>query len=144
MHKFKLAALGLMAVLIALVMCACGPEEDTTDDLLISVEVPFSTTSVLTTPSTIELTGWSGERVILNDGEYSVLTRDPVSIGDDVRKLQNRLIELGYLSNEKNATSGNYKRANGKFDVATEQAVEKFEAAYGRSPTGVATELMQY
>ena len=144
MRQFKKLALWLVLMALALVLCACGPDEDTTDELISSnVDVPFNTTGLLTTPKPTQVTGWFGESVTLYEDEYSVLTREPPSIGDDVRTLQKRLIELNYLSNEKN-NKGEYKRVNGKFDAATEQAVEKFEAAYGQSPTGVATELMQH
>ncbi len=53
--------------------------------------------------------------------------------GDDVAKLQQRLIELGYLS-------GN---VDGYFGAGTEKAVEAFEAAYGIAPTGIASPALQ-
>ncbi|MBQ9408833.1 MAG: peptidoglycan-binding protein [Clostridia bacterium] len=144
MHTIKKIALWLILTALAFVLCACGPDEDTTDELIASnIDVPFNTTGLLTTPRPIQVTGWFGESVTLYEDEYSVLTLQEPSIGDNVRTLQRRLIELNYLSSEKN-TKGEYKRVNGKFDAATEQAVEKFEAAYGQSPTGIATELMQH
>ncbi len=53
--------------------------------------------------------------------------------GDDVAKLQQRLIELGYLS-------GN---VDGYFGAGTENAVKAFEAAYGITPTGIASPTLQ-
>ena len=144
MRQFRKIALWLTVVILAVLLCACGPKEDTTDELISSnVDVPFNTTGLLTTPQPVQVTGWFGETVTLYEDQYSVLTRSEPSIGDSVRTLQRRLIELNYLSGEKN-NKGEYRRVNGKFDVATEQAVEKFEAVYGQSPTGIATELMQY
>ena len=125
MRQFQKIALWLMLAALAILLCACGPKEDTTEEEVLSnnADVPFNTTGLLTTPKPIQLTGWFGETITLHEDEYSVLTREPASIGENVRTLQKRLIELGYLSNEKN-NKGEYKRVNGKFDAATEQAVE--------------------
>ncbi|MBQ3761331.1 MAG: peptidoglycan-binding protein [Clostridia bacterium] len=142
MRKVKGFAFGLLLVVTVCLLCGCGPEDDSTDDLLINVDVPFSTMGVLSTPAAIQLSGWFGETVTIDEDEYTVLNQK--DIGTPVEKLQTRLIELGYLSNEKSASTGKLKRVTGKFDAATQQAVEKFEAAYGQTPSGVATELMQY
>ncbi|MBQ3080296.1 MAG: peptidoglycan-binding protein [Clostridia bacterium] len=53
--------------------------------------------------------------------------------GNQVVRLQNRLIELGYLSGS----------ASGIFDINTENAIKEFEAAYGKQRTGVATAALQ-
>ncbi len=53
--------------------------------------------------------------------------------GTQVARLQNRLIELGYLSGT----------ATGIFDANTENAVKEFEAVYGKQRTGIATVAMQ-
>lgn len=55
--------------------------------------------------------------------------------GSDVQQLQQRLYDLGYLSQ----VSGSY------YDAATENAVKDFESGYGKSRTGIATvQLQQY
>ena len=53
--------------------------------------------------------------------------------GTAVRALQNRLKSLGYLTGS----------VDGIYGTDTRNAVMKFEAAYGRAQTGVATEAMQ-
>ncbi|MBE5792354.1 MAG: hypothetical protein E7322_09400 [Clostridiales bacterium] len=55
------------------------------------------------------------------------------STGTEVARLQNRLIELGYLSGS----------ATGIFDANTENAVKEFEAVYGKQRTGIATVALQ-
>lgn len=55
------------------------------------------------------------------------------STGAAVARLQNRLIELGFLSGS----------ATGIYDANTENAVKEFEAVYGRQRTGIATVSMQ-
>ncbi len=72
-------------------------------------------------------------RVTATPLSYRTLQRG--DSGDDVARLQQRLYELGYLSQ----VSGSY------FDVYTETAVKDFESAYNRSRTGIATiELQTY
>jgi len=131
----------LLIVFTAFVLAGCGPKNDTTDPLSgynVDVNLPFATAqpgdgaSSLSTPEPTVVTGWNGERVTLNSGEYTELEQG--SIGTKVKNLQKRLIELGYM----NGT------ASGTFDNATTLAVKRFEAAYGRQQTGIATQLMQY
>ncbi len=62
---------------------------------------------------------------------YTKLERG--STGTAVARLQNRLIELGFLSGS----------ATGIFDANTENAVKEFEAVYGKQRTGIATVSMQ-
>lgn len=54
-------------------------------------------------------------------------------VHDAVALLQNRLTELGYFAGE----------VNGEYDFYTSLAVMRFEAAYGRELTGIATVSMQ-
>ena len=54
-------------------------------------------------------------------------------VSDAVVQLQNRLVELDYFAGE----------VTGSYDYYTALAVMRFEAAYGRELTGVATEDMQ-
>ena len=53
--------------------------------------------------------------------------------GANVARLQARLIELGYLTGT----------ADGYYGSGTEDAVKAFEAAYGKTPTGIATSELQ-
>ncbi len=62
---------------------------------------------------------------------YTKLERG--NTGTAVARLQNRLIELGFLSGS----------ATGIFDANTENAVKEFEAVYGKQRTGIATVAMQ-
>ncbi|MGI6172944.1 MAG: peptidoglycan-binding domain-containing protein [Christensenellales bacterium] len=64
-------------------------------------------------------------------GGYTTLSRGDVN--DAVKRMQARLKELGYYSGS----------VNGNFGAKTEKAVMKFEAAYGRAETGVATPELQ-
>ena len=125
-----------LILLICILICACGPEQDTTDPLDIGVDInlPFSTGSVqaITTPKTSVVTGWLGESVSLTEGDYTELSLG--SIGANVKNLQKRLIELGYLTGT----------ASGSYDQATVAAVKRFEQMYGREQTGEASQLMQH
>ena len=62
---------------------------------------------------------------------YTKLERG--STGAAVARLQNRLIELGFLSGS----------ATGIFDANTENAIKEFEAMYGKQRTGIATVSLQ-
>lgn len=53
--------------------------------------------------------------------------------GDDVKKLQQRLVELGYLTGT----------VDGYYGDGTAQAVKGFEKQYGKTQTGIATEELQ-
>lgn len=72
----------------------------------------------------------SPTQTVFTDG-YTQLERG--NTGSAVVRLQNRLIELGYLSGS----------ASGIFDTNTENAVKEFEAAYGKQRTGIATVSLQ-
>lgn len=62
------------------------------------------------------------------DGEQDDGTLEKGDTGAAVKKLQQRLIELGYLTG----------KADGDFGAKTRTALEAFQAAIGLSPTGVA------
>jgi len=64
-------------------------------------------------------------------GQYSNLL--PGSSGQAVRNLQNRLIELGYLSGV----------ADGDYGSQTTAAIKRFQAALGLETTGITTGLLQ-
>ena len=137
MKLFKRLAIGSILMALMVLLCACGPQEDTTDPLSgysVEVDLPFATSSVqaISTPATLRLSGWLGETVVLTEGDYNELSLG--SIGTKVRNLQKRLIELGYMTGT----------ATGTFDQATALAVRQFEENYGRAPSGVASELLQY
>ncbi|MBR5985583.1 MAG: peptidoglycan-binding protein [Clostridia bacterium] len=125
-----------LILLICVLICSCGPEQDTTDPLDIGVDInlPFSTGSVqtITTPKTSVVTGWLGESVSITEGDYTELSLG--SMGANVKNLQKRLIELGYLTGT----------ASGSYDQATVAAVKRFEQMYGREQTGEASQLMQH
>ena len=99
--------------------------------------VPNSTTIVSVTQ------GWQNEAGPFSEPETPrpAATRIPQSYsrleqgdeGDDVLRLQNRLIELGYLTSS----------ADGKFGANTKTAVKLFQKALGLSQTGVATISLQ-
>lgn len=82
---------------------------------------------VLPTEAPVEAVGDDGEAVtteIIAEG----------SSGQNVSRIQRRLIELGYM-----ADGGD----TGAFDEATVAAVDRFLQAVGREPTGTLTEEMQ-
>lgn len=146
----KKLRLGVILVLAALIVAlsGCRPGTDTTDplsDYSVNVSVPFPTTnnSLQTVPSggqnrtpavtqRVTVMGWMNEA--LDKSQLDAYTELSVgSLGTNVKNLQKRLIELGYLEGT----------ATGTFDQATAQAVRMFENAYGRVQTGVAGQLMQ-
>ena len=139
------AAAGLAA--LAILLSGCNPGTDTTDplsDYSVNVNVPFPTLSTAVStisPGTratvsptqrVTVMGWMNEaldQAVVN--QYTELSVG--ALGTNVRNLQKRLIELGYLEGT----------ATGTFDQATAQAVKMFENAYGRVQTGVASPLLQ-
>ena len=72
-------------------------------------------------------TGWSWDP----EESYSTLSKGDKN--DDVKRLQERLIELGYLTGT----------ADGYFGDGTAAAVKGFEKEYGHAQTGIATEELQ-
>lgn len=72
-------------------------------------------------------TGWSWDPA----ESYSTLSKGDKN--DDVKRLQERLIELGYLTGT----------ADGYFGDGTAAAVKGFEKEYGHAQTGIATEELQ-
>ena len=141
---------GIMAVLAALMLflAGCAPATDTTDplsDYSVEVAVPFPTASSVNQtlapggnkPNTlptqrVTVMGWMNEA--LDKAQVDQYTELSVgALGTNVRNLQKRLIELGYLEGT----------ASGRFDQATAQAVKMFENAYGRVQTGTASQMMQ-
>ncbi len=140
-------AFPVLVVVLMLVLVGCGPKTDTTDkdplsDYSVDVKLPFSTSGAVSVtqapgytirPETpVKILGWLNEQLdsTVQDA-YTELSLG--SLGTAVRNLQKRLIELGYMTGT----------ASGTFDQATAQAVRLFEAAYGRTATGVASQLMQ-
>lgn len=73
----------------------------------------------------------SDENITINNGEYTALGMG--NKGENVKKLQERLVELGYLSSE---PDGNY---GGK----TERAVRNAQNAFNMKATGKADEAFQ-
>lgn len=73
----------------------------------------------------------SDENITINNGEYTALGMG--NKGENVKKLQERLVELGYLSSE---PDGNY---GGK----TEKAVRNAQNAFNMKATGKADEAFQ-
>lgn len=73
----------------------------------------------------------SDENITINSGEYTALGMG--NKGENVKKLQERLVELGYLSSE---PDGNY---GGK----TEKAVRNAQNAFNMKTTGKADEAFQ-
>ena len=76
------------------------------------------------------------------EGDALVLEGDMESgsSGENVRRIQERLIDLGYLERE---TDGGEPSASGEFDDNTLEAVNRFLQAVGREPDGTLTEDMQ-
>lgn len=143
MRLWMITAISALLVLLA----GCAPQTDTTDplsDYSVDVNVPFATSSTvyqtiapnqsatIRPSSTVKIMGWLNES--LDESVKDPYTQLALgSIGTNVKNLQKRLIELGYMQGT----------ASGTFDQATAQAVRLFENAYGRVETGVATQLMQ-
>ena len=140
-------AFPVLVVVLMLILVGCGPKTDTTDkdplsDYSVDVTLPFPTSGAVSATQApgytirpdapIKILGWMNEQLdsTVQDA-YTELSLG--SMGTAVRNLQKRLIELGYMSGT----------ASGSFDQATAQAVRLFEAAYGRTATGVASQLMQ-
>ena len=140
-------AFPVLVVVLMLILVGCGPKTDTTDkdplsDYTVDVTLPFPTSGAVSATQTpgytirpdasIKILGWMNEKLDSTvQDPYTELSLG--SMGTAVRNLQKRLIELGYMSGT----------ASGTFDQATAQAVRLFEAAYGRTATGVASQLMQ-
>lgn len=140
-------AFPVLVVVLMLILVGCGPKTDTTDkdplsDYSVDVTLPFPTSGAVSATQTpgytirpdasIKILGWMNEQLDSTvQDPYTELSLG--SMGTAVRNLQKRLIELGYMSGT----------ASGTFDQATAQAVRLFEAAYGRTATGVASQLMQ-
>lgn len=145
--KMRLGA-ALLLIALAVLLSGCEPGTDKTDplsDYSVNVSVPFPTFNASyptlspggakqTASATKKVTvmGWMNEA--LDKAQLDQYTELSVgSLGTNVKNLQKRLIELGYLEGT----------ATGTFDQATAQAVRMFENAYGRVQTGVAGQLMQ-
>lgn len=140
-------AFPVLVVVLMLMLVGCGPATDATDkdplsDYSVDVTLPFSTSGAVSATQApgytiqptapVQILGWLNEQLDSSvQDAYTELSLG--SLGTAVRNLQKRLIELGYMSGT----------ASGTFDQATAQAVRLFEAAYGRTATGVASQLMQ-
>ena len=140
-------AFPVLVVVLMLILVGCGPKTDTTDkdplsDYSVDVTLPFPTSGAVSATQTpgytirpdapIKILGWMNEQLDSTvQDPYTELSLG--SMGTAVRNLQKRLIELGYMSGTASST----------FDQATAQAVRLFGAAYGRTATGVASQLMQ-
>ena len=136
-------AFPVLVVVLMLILVGCGPKTDTTDkdplsDYTVAVTLPFPTSGAVSATQApgytirpdapVKILGWMNEKLDSTvQDPYTELSLG--SMGTAVRNLQKRLIELGYMSGT----------ASGTFDQATAQAVRLFEAAYGRTATGVAS-----
>jgi len=148
MIKRKRIAEGILVAVMLMVLSGCSPATDKTDplsDYSVNVNVPFATNSTTyqTLPpanqkytirpdKTETIVGWMNETMDASVKDaYTQLSLG--SLGTNVKNLQKRLIELGYMQGV----------AGGTYDQATAQAVRLFENAYGQVETGVASPLMQ-
>ncbi|MBR3929850.1 MAG: peptidoglycan-binding protein [Clostridia bacterium] len=148
MKKYMKLGLAASLTAFAILLSGCNPGTDTTDplsDYSVNVNVPFPTLSTaystvspggarqtVSPTQRVTVMGWMNEaldKAVID--QYQELSLG--SLGTNVRNLQKRLIELGYLDGT----------ASGTFDQATAQAVRLFESAYGRVQTGTASQLLQ-
>ena len=140
-----------MLVVVAL-LAGCGAGQDDVSDPLagfgVDAVVPFATKDATAGPSASPspnasatapiasvTQGWQTEVVptpsATSSTTYSQLARG--NTGDAVKQLQQRLRDLGYLTDS----------ADGNFGTNTETAVKRFQQAIGLTQTGVASSYMQ-
>ena len=152
----KLIALFAVVAMAALAGCTSAPPDSRQDflpqydsNVYLPPPAPFETRNPeLDTPSpapTPEATLAPVDQGWQNDGDSDstpITTYPPAAVyvqveqgsqGDDVKRLQERLIELGYLTGT----------ADGSFGQQTRAAVLQFQARLGVSQTGIATASVQ-
>ena len=151
-----LIAAAAFAGLLGLTGCTqpaeVGPTAEptpTADPFYVDVQVPYVTQKPEPTVQ-VDMSGEGSYIAISSEGRVTVLkdgwdeleTADTTGYytqlregdtGTDVEKLQNRLAELGYYTDEVNAT----------FDSATKSALMAFEARYSDQVYGIATVKIQ-
>ena len=150
-QRYKWIWLAAMLVVVAL-LAGCGAGQDDVSDPLagfgVDAVVPFATKDATAGPSASPspnasatapiasvTQGWQTEVVptpsATSSTTYSQLARG--NTGDAVKQLQQRLRDLGYLTDS----------ADGNFGTNTETAVKRFQQAIGLTQTGVASSYMQ-
>ena len=149
-QKYKWIWFAAMLVCVAL-LAGCGAGQDDVSDPLagfgVDAVVPFATKDATMAPSASPspsasamapiatvTQGWQTEVVptpVPTSETYAQLARG--NTGDTVKRLQQRLKDLGYLSDS----------ADGNFGTNTETAVKRFQQAIGLTQTGVASTYMQ-
>lgn len=132
-------------------LAGCGAGQDNVSDPLadfgVDAVVPFATKDATMAPNASPspsasamapiatvTQGWQAEVVPTpapTSATYAQLARG--NTGDAVKKLQQRLKDLGYLTDS----------ADGNFGTNTETAVKRFQQAIGLTQTGVASSYMQ-
>lgn len=159
MKKNKKAWLAALLVLVMTATTGCGRTVDTKNDPLsdysvdsvlpfpsrdpelASSESPEPSVSPSVSPSA-PAQDWQGESAPVSEATPTVApaatartyTRlESGSEGEDVLALQNRLIELGYLTGT----------ADGKYGTQTQNAIKLFQKALGISQTGIANVSLQ-
>jgi len=156
-HLKKLLAAALAASLCLLTACVGAPDnrEDPLAGHNANALLPFHTrvpdaavtatptpaptsTSIVTLPQdwqNVYVPGVSMPTTAptINRPSHSFVRLEQGDVSEDVRLLQERLIELGYLSGT----------ADGQFGANTKLAVKRFQKALGLSQTGVATVSLQ-
>ena len=154
MGEWKRAMLAGMTATAVFALSACGTIDEkyleTEANYSVDISVPYATPTplpeYLNVPDAIVID--QDGNVTLNDA--SVIEGDFSSARDEaqqteyrslalgatgiaVQALQSRLQELGYYEGE----------ISGVYDIATENAVRRFEQTYGTMQTGVATQKLQ-
>ena len=104
-------------------LTADGVATVATQERLFSADAPRAGSSA---PAPTAPTGVTG-----GGGNYSTLSAG--STGTAVKRLQSRLIELGYMRGS----------ADGDYGALTIEGVKRFQAALGMEPTGIATGYIQ-
>ena len=152
MRKLKAGLLAAAPAVLAVLLTGCGQVDDSLlaspADYSVNINLPYSTSTplpeYLDVPEQVVID--ANGNVTLNDASLlnSTYTRtqedesiySTLNLGDtnsDVMSLQQRLQDLGYLSNG----------VSGVFDAETQAAVKRFEQTYGVMQTGIATPSFQ-
>lgn len=152
MRNYKTGMLAAMLAAGTLLLCGCGPVDnsmlDAEPDMSVSLNVPYVTATplpdyldvpdqvVIDSNGAVTLNDKSMLGIDTNSSKEDETSYHSLSLGDTgiaVQALQTRLKELGYF------TSG----ISGVFDAETESAVKHFEQTYGIMQTGIATPAFQ-